>query len=123
VSTPRIKSSGGFVFPDSGEQYRIKLRLSDGRFVYLTDGPKFTILSKEGLISDPRLEQVYSFCAYSDDLTVFGDRKIFQRAQQKFVTPVETIPELVDSPVDDSAFVLGGVPVHHFIGLHNPGLS
>lgn len=108
---------------DGGERYRIKLRLSDGRFIYLTDGSKFAILSKEGLISDPRLEQVYRFGAYSADLGIFRARETFQRTQQEFVSPVETIPELVESPVDDSAFVLGGIRVHHFIGMHNPGLS
>lgn len=123
MSTPRIKSVVGVVFLDCGERYRIKLRLSDGRFVYLTDGAKFTILSKEDLVSDSRLAQVYSLGAYSADLTVFGDRETFQKAQQDFVTPLETIPELVESPIDDSAFVLGGVRVHHFIGMHNPGLS
>ena len=108
---------------DRGERYRIKLRLSDGRFIYLTEGPKFMILTKADLISDPRLEQVYRFGAYSADLGTFGQRDTFESAQHKFVTPVETIPELVDSPVDDSAFVRGGIRVHHFIGMHNPGLS
>lgn len=102
----------GLVFLDCGERYRIKLRLSDG-----------PILSKEDLVSDSRLAQVYSFGAYSADLTVFGNRETFQKAQQDFVTPLETIPELVKSPIDDSAFVLGGIRIHHFIGMHNPGLS
>jgi hypothetical protein len=120
---PTVKSAGGFIFVDSGERYRVKLRLSDGRFIYLTDGSDFTVVSKEDLVADPRLEQVYRFGAYSSGLSVFSTREAFEASQQQFVTPVETIPELVGSPVDSSAFVLGGIRVHEFIAMHNPRLS
>jgi hypothetical protein len=121
--TPKIKCAAGLVFLDSGERYRIKLRLSDGRLIYLTDGSSFTVLSKTDLVVDPRLEKIYRAGAYLSDLSAFSTRDVFERARQQFVTPVETIPELVESPVDASAFVLGGVRVHQFIAMHNPGLS
>ena len=112
----KLKAAGNFVFWDSGEQYRIKFRLSDGRLIYATEGTRFTTLTKEGLISDPLLEQVFQFGAYATDLSFFGQRTIFEKRKQSFVTMVETIPEQVNSPVDFSAFVLGGTSVKKFIG-------
>jgi hypothetical protein len=112
---PKLKSAGGFTFMDSGERYRIKFRLSDGRFIYATDGNQFTTLTKEGLVADPLLEQVFKFGAYSSDLRIFTRRDM---APQPFLTIVETIPEPTDSPVDSSAFVLGGIPVSEFVAKH-----
>jgi hypothetical protein len=111
----KLKSAGGFIFPDAGERYRLKFRLSDGRFIYAIDGTQFTTLTKEGLVTDPLLEQVFRFGAYSADLKVFTRREALA---QPFVTIVETIPELVESPVDTSAFVLGGIPVSEFVAKH-----
>jgi hypothetical protein len=121
---PTIKAAGDFLFIDSGGQYRIKLKLSDGRFVYLTDGSQFTILDKTGLVADPRLEDVFLRGAYSSDLLFFGTRDLFESDRQSFLVPVETIPELVDTPVDRRAFVLGGFSVLEFIAMHrDPKLS
>ena len=94
------------------ERYRLKFRLSDGRFIYAIDGKRFTTLTKEGLISDPLLEQVVRFGAYSRDLCIFTRRDM---APRPFLTIVETIPELVQSPIDTLAFVLGGTPVSEFV--------
>ena len=121
---PTIKAAAGFLFPDSGEQYRIKLKLSDGRLVYLTDGSTFTILDKTGLVADPRLEDIFLRGAYSSDLLIFATRDVFEVGRQPFLFPVETIPELVETPVDKTAFVLGGFRVSEFIAMHrNPKLS
>lgn len=115
MKKPTLKSAGGFIFNDDGERYRLKFRLSDGRFIYAIDGTRFTTLTKEGLVTDPLLEQLVQFGAYSSDLKVFMQRDI---ARCPFLTIVETIPELVQSPLDASAFVLGGILASAFVARH-----
>jgi hypothetical protein len=115
---PKLKAAGGLIFWDAGERYRIRFRLSDGRFVYATEGAQFKTLTKEELGVGPWLEDAVCRCGFSTDLLRFEARAVFERAQQPFLTIAETIPELVESPVDFTVFVLGGISAGEFISRH-----
>ena len=115
---PKLKAVGGLIFWDAGERYRIRFRLSDGRIVYATEGTQFKILTKEDLVAGPCLEDAVCRCGFSTDLLRFEKRKVFERSQQPFVTIAETIPELVESPVDFTVFVLGGISAGEFVSRH-----
>ena len=96
------------------ERYRIKFRLSDGRLIYATDGRGFHIASKMDLVADPRIESIFLHGAYTVDLGIFGQQDFFASAGTQFLTITETIPDPVDWPIDESAFVLGGIRATEF---------
>ena len=109
--------AGARARPDNDEKYRLKFLLSDGRFIYATDKAvtQFVVLDKAGLVTDPTLERVFRFGAYTTDLKSLIGRK---NAKAPFLTIVDTLPEEVESAIDSTAFVLGGISVGDFVAQH-----
>src|ERR1035438_9142566 len=99
-------------------KYRIKFRLSDGRFVYATKagwcncrGPEFETCTLDELQTNAALHADLVRCGYySPSLShfVMGD------APEDYLKIEEVLPELAVSPVDGIAFVLGGMSAAEF---------
>lgn len=100
-----------FIFPDCGQQYRVRFVLSDSRSIYATQDGSLRVVPKRDLVEAPWIEEVFTEGAFSLDLKEFRKRSEFVAAGTEFVYPVETIPELAESELDSQAFVLGGANV------------
>lgn len=102
-------------FCDSGDAYRIKFRLSDGRHVYARDRDAFAIVDKDWL---PLLEQFVRSWAYDPCLRIFTERDFFEAFDEQCLLIVETTLEPAHSPIDPSAFVLEGMLAVDFANLN-----
>ena len=88
------------------DSFRVKFVLEDGRFVYPTDKGRVHVAPRDQLAT--QLPTMIRDMAYTADLGMFGPAAMFERAGKPFVRIRDAVFEDAESPIDTTAFVLGG---------------
>ena len=86
-------------------KFRLKFALTDGRKVYATTRGKFDLV-EAGALESPSIGSLIDHGAYTQTLSMWFDPSIGSQPDYVPITSAELEPE--GSPVDKTAFILGG---------------
>jgi hypothetical protein len=85
------------------EQFRIKLILKDGRGIYLTDKCQYQLVDA-GALASSTVKNLIAHGAYTPTLSLF----VMGGARPDYIHIATAELEPIGSPLDATAFVLGG---------------